>query len=249
MPQLCTVLIVGAGPVGLALALALTRAGVAVRIIDKAAQRSTTSKALGLQYRVSEILAILGVADRFLAVGGSPTVVNFYADRRKLAALRFIAPPGLSGNRAFRPQAIMIAQSETERLLGEALTDAGIDIEWNTEFVALSQGNGCVRAQLRRPNGDKEIEVAWLVGCDGAHSAVRKQAGLGFAGKVPPDGILHGRSPDRVGARPRREPRLVSSRWDICRVTLFLAAAVATVCRGHQSGGTLGRSAPIPSRH
>jgi 2-polyprenyl-6-methoxyphenol hydroxylase-like FAD-dependent oxidoreductase len=186
MPQPCTVLIAGAGPVGLALALALTRAGIAVRIVDKAAQRSTTSKAIGLQYRVSEILAILGVAERFLVVGGSPTVVNLYVGRRKLAALRFIAPPRLSGRGAFQPRAIMIAQSETERLLGEALAEAGIQIEWNAEFVAFSQGNNGVSAQLRRPNGDEQAEVAWLVGCDGAHSAVRKQAGLCFAGKSYP---------------------------------------------------------------
>jgi len=92
MPQPCAVLIVGAGPVGLALALALTRAGIGVRIVDKASQRSSTSKAIGLQYRVSEILAILGIAERFLAVGGSPTVVNMYVGRRKLAALRSSRP-------------------------------------------------------------------------------------------------------------------------------------------------------------
>ena len=117
MHQPCSVLIVGAGPVGLALALALTRAGIAVRIVDKAAQRSTTSKAIGLQYRVSELLAILGVAERFLAIGGSPSVVNLYVGPRKLAALQFIAPSGLSGTGAFHPRAIMIPQSETERLL------------------------------------------------------------------------------------------------------------------------------------
>jgi 2-polyprenyl-6-methoxyphenol hydroxylase-like FAD-dependent oxidoreductase len=138
MSQPCAVLIVGAGPVGLALAVALRRAGISVRIVDEAAQRSTTSKGVGLQYRVSEILAILGVAERFLAVGGSPTVVNLYAGQQKLAALRFIAPPGLSGKDAFQPQAIMIAQSETERLLGEALAEAGVEIEWSTEFVAFS---------------------------------------------------------------------------------------------------------------
>jgi 4,5-epoxidase len=172
--------------VGLALAIALRRAGIAVRIVDKAAQRSTTSKAVGLQYRVSEILAILGVAERFLAEGGSPTVVNLYAGRRKLAALRFIAPPGLSGKGAFQPRAIMIAQSETERLLGEALAETGVEIEWGTELVAFSQGNDGVGARLRRPNGDEEATAAWLVGCDGAHSAVRKQAGFGFAGKSYP---------------------------------------------------------------
>lgn len=186
MSDSCTVLIAGAGPVGLALAVALRRAGINVRIVDKAAQRSTTSKALGLQYRVSEILAILGVAERFLAVGCSPTVVNFYARGRKLAALAFIAPPGLSGKDAFEPQAITIAQSETERLLGEALAETGVEIEWDTELVAFTQDHDEVNVRLRRSKGDEEVKAAWLVGCDGAHSTVRKQAGFGFAGKSYP---------------------------------------------------------------
>jgi 2-polyprenyl-6-methoxyphenol hydroxylase-like FAD-dependent oxidoreductase len=184
------VLIVGAGPVGLALALALSRAGVAVRIVDKAAHRSTTSKAIGLQYRVSELLAILGVSDRFLAVGGSPTVVNMYLGPRKLAALRFVAPAGLSGVGAFRPQGIMIAQCETERLLGEALAEAGVEIEWSTEFAALSQDDDRVSVQLRGANGYQQVEPAWLIGCGGAHSAIRKQVGFGFEGKSYPMAFL-----------------------------------------------------------
>jgi 4,5-epoxidase len=186
MPKPASVLIVGAGPVGLALALALTRAGIAVRIVDKAARPSTTSKAIGLQYRVSEILAILGLADRFLAAGGSPTAVNMYVGRRRLAALRFVAPAGLSGTGAFRPQGIMIAQSETERLLGEALAQVGVRIEWNTELIALAQGGDRVTARLRRPDGEEQVRTAWLVGCDGAHSTVRKQIGLRFDGKSYP---------------------------------------------------------------
>jgi 2-polyprenyl-6-methoxyphenol hydroxylase-like FAD-dependent oxidoreductase len=142
----------------------LTRAGIAVRIVDKAAQCSTTSTAIGLQYRVSELLAILGVAERFLTFGGSPSVVNLYVGPRKLAALEFIAPSGLSGTGAFHPRAIMIPQSETERLLGEALAEAGIEIGWNTECVALVQGKDRMSAQLRGLDRDEYIDVTWAVG-------------------------------------------------------------------------------------
>ena len=79
------VLIVGAGPTGLALAAYLLRLGVGVRLVDQKLGPSTTTKAIGLQYRVSEILACMGVVDRFLARGGNPTSVNIYAGDRRLA--------------------------------------------------------------------------------------------------------------------------------------------------------------------
>ena len=83
------VLIVGAGPTGLALACHCLRLGLNVRIIDRKVGPSTTSRAIGLQYRVSEVLACMGVADRFLARGGRATTVNLYAGDRPLVRLGF----------------------------------------------------------------------------------------------------------------------------------------------------------------
>ena len=104
------VLVVGAGPIGLATACHLRTLGIGVRLIEKRSTRSVHSKAIGLQYRVSEILARLGVVDRFIAEGGSPTTVNLYADQKKLVQLEFAAPTGISGRDAFSPRAILLPQ-------------------------------------------------------------------------------------------------------------------------------------------
>ena len=118
------VLIVCAGPIGLTLACHLKRLGLAVRVIEKRSGPSIHSKAIGLQYRVSEVLARLGVVDRFVEQGGSPTTVNIYAGDHRLVQLRFEAPVGVSGRDAFSPRAILIPQSQTEEILKWSLPGA-----------------------------------------------------------------------------------------------------------------------------
>ena len=147
------VLVVGSGPVGLALACQLRRLGLSVRILDKKPGPSTTSKAIGLQYRVSEILASMGVVDRFIARGGSPTVVNMYEKEKRLLALRFKTSDRLSGHDAFTPRPIMIPQSETEAILSELLAKRGCTVEWGTEFVDYMQDRENVVSRIRRPCG------------------------------------------------------------------------------------------------
>lgn len=187
----CQVLIVGAGPTGLSLACQCLRQGLRVRVIDKQPGPSTTSKAIGLQYRVSEILDYMGVADRFLARSGSPTNVNMYAGGDRLVTLRFSGFAEVTGQNAFAPRALMIPQCETEALLGELLRERGGQIEWDTSFVDFSQDAGRVVARLRRPDGREElVECDYLVSCEGAHSVIRKQAGLEFSGKTYPLAFL-----------------------------------------------------------
>jgi 4,5-epoxidase len=183
----CEVLIAGAGPTGLALGCHLLRLGVPLRIVDKQPGPSTTSKAIGLQYRVSEMLAIMGVAERFLERGGTPTAINIYSGDRRLVRLNFTGFGSQSGPEAFAPRAIMIPQSETEELLGDLLRERGGQIEWNTEFVDFSQDEHAVSSRLRHAGGREElVRSRYLVSCEGAHSQVRKQAGLSFAGKTYP---------------------------------------------------------------
>jgi 2-polyprenyl-6-methoxyphenol hydroxylase-like FAD-dependent oxidoreductase len=131
------VLIVGAGPIGLTLACHLKRLGLSVRVIEKRSGPSVHSKAIGLQYRVSEVLARLGVVDRFVAQGASPTTVNIYAGDDRLVQLRFEAPVGISGREAFAPRAILIPQSQTEEILIEYYRELGGDIEWQSEARQL----------------------------------------------------------------------------------------------------------------
>ena len=179
------VLIVGAGPTGLALASHLLRGGVRVRIVDKKPGFSTTSKAIGLQYRVSEILACMGVVDRFLAKGVMPTSVNICIRDRLLVQLKFEASATASGRDAFSPKAIVIPQSETERILGDLVHERGGQIEWSTEFLEFQQDENRVMSRLRNADGsEQQVSSDWLVSCEGAHSVIREQAGISFAGKT-----------------------------------------------------------------
>lgn len=181
------VLIVGAGPTGLALACHLFRLGVRVHIIEKRPGFSTTSKAIGLQYRVSEILACMGIVDRFLAKGGTPTAVNIYVRERRLVQLKFVPSKMESGRDAFQPKAIVIPQSETEKLLGDLLCERGGSVQWNTEFLDFEQNETMVSCRVRRAgNVEERIEADWLISCEGTHSVIREQAGIKFAGKTYP---------------------------------------------------------------
>lgn len=181
------VLVVGAGPTGLAFAALCLRLGLAVRLIEKKSGPSITSKAIGLQYRVSEILACMGVADRFLRRSGSPTTVNMYAQSRRLVSLRFKANGYESGRGAFQPRPFMIAQSDTEEILAEIVRERGGAVEWNTELTGLTQNAERVVAQLRLPDGTEQFAACdWLVSCEGAHSVARKAIGAEFAGKTYP---------------------------------------------------------------
>jgi 2-polyprenyl-6-methoxyphenol hydroxylase-like FAD-dependent oxidoreductase len=180
-------LIVGAGPTGLTLACLCRQLGVNLRIIDKNPGPSTTSKAIGLQYRVSEVLASMGVVDRFLERGSSPTPVNIYDGQHRLVRFQFDLAGRHNGRDAFTPCPIMIPQSETEKLLGDLLKVRGGKIEWNTEFLTFDQRDTEVLSTVRRGDGSvEEIASKWLVSCEGAHSVIRKQARILFTGKTYP---------------------------------------------------------------
>ena len=181
------VLIVGAGPTGLTLACQLRRLGVDVRIIDKNQEPSTTSKAIGLQYRVSEVLTWMGLFDRFLSRGVTGTGVSFYAGGERILHLRLDRLHGMSGRGAFEPKSLVLPQSVTESLLIEDLAERGGEVERGTSFVEFTQESAGVVSRVRRPDGGEEtVGSRYLVGCEGLHSVIRKQAGLSFEGKTYP---------------------------------------------------------------
>jgi 2-polyprenyl-6-methoxyphenol hydroxylase-like FAD-dependent oxidoreductase len=180
------VLIVGAGPTGLTLALQLRRIGVECRIIDKNDAPSKTSKAIGLQYRVSELLTWMGLIDRFEARAAQTDSVNLYVDNVRVLVLRLDTLPNTSGAGAFTPRPIILPQSETEAILGDALREHDCDVEWSTTFVRFTQDSDRVLAVVRTSGGDETIDCEYLVSCEGAHSTIRKQAGISFAGKAYP---------------------------------------------------------------
>ncbi len=176
------VLIVGAGPTGLVLALWLTRLGVRVRIVDKTAEPGTTSRALAVQARTLEFYSQVGLADAVVERGRKTIAANLWvAGKRAAHAVLGEMGVGLSPF----PYALIFPQDEHERLLVECLNEVGVQVERRTELVRFEEAAGRVIAYLRRPDGEQErCEAAYIAGCDGAHSTVREALQIGFPGGV-----------------------------------------------------------------
>ncbi|MGO9468715.1 MAG: FAD-dependent monooxygenase [Isosphaeraceae bacterium] len=174
------VLIVGAGPTGLALALWLTKLGVAVRIIDKTAEPGTTSRALAVQARTLEFYRQVGIADAVVEGGVKIAGVNLWV--RGAKAARVPLQQIGEGVTPF-PFALVFPQDAHERLLVDRLDSLGVSVERRTELVRFDQNPSSVQAVLKRPDGSEEAcAAAYLAGCDGAHSTVREALAIGFPG-------------------------------------------------------------------
>jgi 2-polyprenyl-6-methoxyphenol hydroxylase-like FAD-dependent oxidoreductase len=173
------VLIVGAGPVGMTVASELARYGVALRVIDKAAQRTDKSKALVLWSRTLELLDRGGGSSPFVDAGFRAEAVNF------IAGDKVIGRVAMDSVQSPYPYGLMLPQSETERLLEERLGTFGVTVERRVELATFKSSENGVDAGLRHPDGREETVFAdWLVGCDGAHSAARHTLGAPFSGET-----------------------------------------------------------------
>jgi 2-polyprenyl-6-methoxyphenol hydroxylase-like FAD-dependent oxidoreductase len=174
------VLIVGAGPTGLVLALWLTRLGIAVRIIDKTAEAGTTSRALAVQARTLEFYRQVEIADAVVEGGVKVAGANLWVKGAKAARL-----PLQEIGKSFTPYsfALIFPQDAHERLLIARLEALGVKVDRRTELVRFDQSPESVRTVLKRPDGSEEIcEAAYLAGCDGGHSTVREALAIGFPG-------------------------------------------------------------------
>lgn len=180
------VLIVGAGPTGLSLAITLRRYGVPVRIVDRAAQPSTVSKALALWSASLEALQGMGLVDRFVAEGQRLNALCVGEGDRRLATLAV----GEGIDSAF-PFPLLLPQSRTEALLTERLASLGVAIERGVELVGMVQDHSGVTATLRHGDGRTEaVRTPYLAGCDGARSAVRQALQIAFEGYTEPQTFL-----------------------------------------------------------
>ena len=174
------VLIVGAGPTGLVLALWLTRLGVAVRIVDKTAEAGTTSRALAVQGRTLEFYRQVGMADAVVESGVKAAAVNLWVRGARAARLPL---QDIGKNLTPFPFALIYPQDAHERLLIERLAALGVHVERRTELVRFEQNSERVKAVLKRPDGSEEnSEAVYLAGCDGGHSIVRQVIGIDFPG-------------------------------------------------------------------
>lgn len=175
------ILIVGAGPTGLILALYLTRLGISVRIIDKEKTPGTTSRALVIHARTLEFYEQLNLASKVIAQGLKFSAANLWVHGKKAAHIQ-LGDIGV-GLSPF-PFMLIYPQDEHENLLIEELKISGIEVERGVEFVSFEQSDK-VHARLKHPNGSDEICVArFLAGCDGARSQVRKVSQLDFKGST-----------------------------------------------------------------
>jgi 2-polyprenyl-6-methoxyphenol hydroxylase-like FAD-dependent oxidoreductase len=178
MPE-CDVLIVGAGPTGLVLALWLTRLGVRVRIIDKALEPGQTSRALGVQARTLEQYQQLGLAQQCVDQGLVMKALNYWVGGKRQAHFEFgEMGTGLSPF----PYILIFPQEEHERLLIDRLAAVGVSVERGTELLGFDDGANGVTARLRTRSGNATCRAAFLAGCDGARSTVREALQIGYPG-------------------------------------------------------------------
>ena len=174
------VLIAGAGPTGLVLALWLRRQGVTVRIIDRTDGPGTTSRALAVQARTLELYRQLDLADAVVERGYQVPAVNLWARGARAARVAF----GSIGEHLTPfPFLEIYPQDEHERLLIGRLVELGVAVERRTELTGFTDSGSSVRVELRTPEGKSaSAEARYLAGCDGAHSVVRQGLGMGFQG-------------------------------------------------------------------
>lgn len=172
------VLVVGAGPTGLALALQAVAHGARVRVVEQRPDAFRPSKALIVHPRTLEVLRPLGVTGALLARGDTSPSVDLHLGHRVLRVA--LAELPLRGT-AF-PHLLLVRQADVEAVLTRALTDRGVTVERGTTFTGGRAGADGVVATVERGAGREVVRTRFLVGCDGAGSAVRQTAGLGFAG-------------------------------------------------------------------
>ncbi|KAJ3497455.1 hypothetical protein NLG97_g1892 [Lecanicillium saksenae] len=176
------VLIVGAGPTGLALAIWLTKQGISVRIIDKATTLATTTRALAVHARTLELYSQIGLGETIASRSAQLTGPNLWVGGSHRARLRFSdVAVGLTPF----PFVAIFPQNEHEALLIEYLSSLGVSVEHGTSLESFEEdaAAGYVSAVLRKVDGTTETcQSKYIAGCDGAHSAVRHGIGMGFPG-------------------------------------------------------------------
>ncbi|MFI6162349.1 FAD-dependent monooxygenase [Micromonospora haikouensis] len=232
-----SVLVVGAGPTGLALACELRRRGVPCAVVEARVRRGDRSKAIAIWPRVLEILADLGAADE--AVDRGIRLAGATAWSHGRPTLSF----GLHDLPSRFPFGLVLPQYETEEILERRLAAFGGEVERGVACVAVRADPLGVTVVLRHSGGTEERRVGWVVGCDGSDSVVRAAAGIAMRQRLEPEGW--------IGADVR-----LSTALEPTRVNYFLSAGeVLHVVPLRAGGGTptwritmnVGKTRPDPA--
>ncbi|KAF7318447.1 BHLH domain-containing protein [Mycena chlorophos] len=194
MPNSPSVLIAGAGPSGLVLALILAKNGISVRIIDKEQSFRAGSRGSGIQPRTLELYAQLGVYDSVRALGEYVPEVHMYKPGdpepfKKIPLAEYIEPtPGIP-----YPNSVLVPQYQHEAALRDHLAQFGVSVELGTElrsFENTTPDSVIATMVKHQDDGSEQVETTsfeWVVGADGARSVVRKGLGLSFLGESQED--------------------------------------------------------------
>jgi 2-polyprenyl-6-methoxyphenol hydroxylase-like FAD-dependent oxidoreductase len=174
-----SVLIVGAGPTGLALAIWLAKSNIAVRIIDKNAKAGEASRAMIVHARILEYYQQLGIAERVIKQGRKVDQIQIRRDGKVLPPI----PMGdVGAHLSPYPFILGLPQDEHELILTQVLAELGVKVEWSTELVEFNQNQAGVTANIRHNGVEQTLHCSYLCGCDGASSTVRHQLKLPFEG-------------------------------------------------------------------
>lgn len=173
------VLIVGAGPSGLALAISLSNQGVPYQIIDTNEGPGNASRAMAIQARVLEFYRQFGFADKVVEQGIVADTINIYKDKKGIAKI----PVGQIGKgMSPYPYVLTLPQDIHERILVDELEKIGGKISWNQELLRFKDNGESVTATINTPDGEITKTFAYICGCDGASSVVRKALDIDFPG-------------------------------------------------------------------
>ncbi|KAJ6481862.1 monooxygenase [Mycena sanguinolenta] len=185
-----SVLIAGAGPAGLVLALILLKNGVSVRIIDKEMEHRIGSRGSGIQPRTLELYDILGVLPNILKAGESvPLMANYVRGEIKPVGTVVLSEPIEPTPDTPHPTACIVTQDVHEEILRAYLQDFSCSVELGSQLLSFEQFPDSVVARIAKTDSDgntaeESTRFDWLVGTDGARSVVRKQLGLSFLGET-----------------------------------------------------------------
>src|SRR6478672_1908526 len=175
------VIIIGAGPTGLALACQLIRYGVDFVILDEKETTTPHSKAIGVQARTLEIYEQIGLADKLIEQGARAEKARMIVGGEVRGEIEFIE---MGKGMSPYPYVLIVEQGKHETLLYDYIKSHGRDVLWNTRLENFSQTDAGVTANIKKAEsgGSETIEAKFLVGCDGAKSPVRHALGLKFEG-------------------------------------------------------------------
>ncbi|MFE5009631.1 FAD-dependent oxidoreductase [Streptomyces sp. NPDC056696] len=174
------VLVVGAGPTGLALAVDLARRGVDALVVERADALFPGSRGKGIQPRTREVFHDLGVLDAIHAVGGPYPVGVIWQDGTRVGEHRMFDPAEASDDSPYTDP-WMVPQWRTQQILFERLTELGGRVEFGRELVAVEQDADTVTAHFVA--GDP-VRARYAVAADGGRSAVRRALGIGMTGET-----------------------------------------------------------------